>query len=116
MRAKTSDFNGDRLSYKKTPGPGTYQDIELRPKEGKLRLSKFQNTRLAKINSNTKRFLEEKYSPGPSDYVRKDDFSKTGSYMLSKDISQGRRPFDRSLKIDFTERFRKLSITLPGPF
>jgi len=36
--------------------------------------------------------------------------------MLSKDIGQGRRPFDQSRKIDFTERFRKLSITLPGPF
>jgi hypothetical protein len=35
--------------------------------------------------------------------------------MLSKDIGQGRRPFDRSRKIDFTEKFRKLSITLPGP-
>ena len=48
--------------------------------------------------------------------MRKDEFSKTGSYMLSKDIGQGRRPFDRSRKIDFTEKFRKLSNTLPGPF
>lgn len=57
IRMKTSDFNGDRLSYKQNPGPGTYQDMELRPANGKLNLSKFQNTRLASIKTNTKRFL-----------------------------------------------------------
>lgn len=116
MRAKTSDFNGDRLSFKQSPGPGQYDTINLLPVDGKHKLSQFKSTKLTKINSNTKRFLDQKFCPGPSDYVRKDDFNSTGSYVLSKDHSQGRRPFDRSLKIDFTERFRKLSITVPSPF
>lgn len=49
-----------------------------------MRLSKYGDTKLAKINSNTKRFLEIKYAPGPSDYVRKDNFNKEGRYILSK--------------------------------
>lgn len=81
-----------------------------------MKLSNYRDTKLAKINPNTKRFLEEKFTPGPADYVRKDDFTSTGSYMLSKDIGEGRRPFNRSLKIDFTEKFRKMAMTLPGPF
>lgn len=81
-----------------------------------MRLSKYNDTKLAKISPNTKRFLEIKYTPGPSDFVRKDDFSSHGSYVLSKHKGEGTRPFNRDQKIDFTQRFRKLSLTLPGPF
>lgn len=35
--------------------------------------------------------------------------------MLSKDKGEGTRPFDRSRKIDFTDKFRKLSLTIPAP-
>jgi hypothetical protein len=45
------------LSFKKTPGPGKYEPINLNPKDGKLSLSKFQAVKLTKIHSNTKRFL-----------------------------------------------------------
>ena len=58
VRARTVDFNGDRLSYKKVPGPGTYEDINLTPKGGRFKISKFGDTKLAKINSNTPRFKE----------------------------------------------------------
>ena len=72
MRKKTGDFTGDHLSFKKVPGPGTYQDISLTPKGGRFKISKFGDTKLAKIHPNTARFKDEKTSPGPSDYVRKD--------------------------------------------
>ena len=52
MRAKTVDFNGDRLSFKKVPGPGTYEDVNLTPREGRFKISKFGDTKLAKINWN----------------------------------------------------------------
>ena len=50
----------------------------------------------------TQRFLEEKHSPGPTNYVRIDHFSKEGHYFLSKDRGTGRRPFDRTAKTNFT--------------
>ena len=54
-------------------------------------------------------------SPGPSNYVRKDNFNSIGSYTLSQHKGQGRRPFDRSARKNFTDIFKQMSATLPGP-
>ena len=50
MKQKLKDFVGDKLSYKKTPGPGTYNDIELLPKTGRFKLSKYSDSKNGKIN------------------------------------------------------------------
>lgn len=65
LRPKTSDFDGDRLSYKKAPGPGQYNTIDLNPNDGRFKLSKLNDTKFCKINPNTERFLKEKHTPGP---------------------------------------------------
>jgi len=75
MRVKTCDFIGDRLSYKESPGPGTYKDVDLNPNEYRFKISKFSDARYAKINPNSKRFKDIKQSPGPGDYLNKDNFS-----------------------------------------
>ena len=115
IRARTADFDGDRLSFKKSPGPGSYETPEMSPKTGRFRISKFGDSKLSKINPSSQRFKEVKNSPGPSDYVRQDAFSKMGSYTLSHHRGQGTRPFDRTARSNFTEIFKKMSETLPGP-
>ena len=115
MRMKTPDFDGDRLSFKANPGPGSYEDIDLGPKNGRFRVSKFGDTKFAKFNPNTKRFKDLKLSPGPSDYPRRDGFSNVGSYTLSQHKGQGCRPFNRTARTNFTDLVKKNSATLPGP-
>lgn len=102
MRPKTTDFDGDRLSFKQSPGPGAYQTIDLFPKEGRFKVSKHDDVKLCKINPNTKRFLEEKHSPSPADYVRNDNFSPIGKFIRSKDRGTGTRPFTKTARTNFT--------------
>lgn len=90
------------MSYKKVPGPGQYETIDLNPERGRFNLSKLNDVKLCKISPNTKRFLEEKHSPGPLDYVRADHFSPNAKYMLSKDRGLGTRPFNKTARTNFT--------------
>lgn len=58
MRIRTKDFNGEKLSYKKTPAPNAYKEVEMLPNSGRFKLSKFGDTKLCKINSGSARFKE----------------------------------------------------------
>ena len=56
MRPQTLDFIGQKLTYKKNPGPGSYQQVDMDPKFGRFTVSKFGDSKFAKINPNTPRF------------------------------------------------------------
>ena len=56
MRPKTIDFVEDKMTYKKNPGPSDYQAVDLDPKTGRFSVSKYSDTKFAKINANTPRF------------------------------------------------------------
>ena len=83
IREKTHDFIEDKLTYKKNPGPGEYQDINLEPESGRFKISKYSDTKFAKINSKPPRFPEAKDSPGPLSYLEGDSMSSRGKYVLS---------------------------------
>ena len=95
MRHKLKDFVGDELSYKKNPGPGTYKDIDLLPKTGRFKLSKYLDSKNAKINEKTSRFRDERDSPSPLSYRERDDLSDRGKYILSQRKGRGTRPFNQ---------------------
>ena len=60
MRPKTNDFIEDKITFKNNPGPGAYQDIDLEPESGRFRISKYSDTKYAKINSKPPRFQDPK--------------------------------------------------------
>ncbi len=68
MRPKTIDVIKKNFSYLKNPGPDAYSEINLVPKTGRFMVSKFSDTKFAKINPNGDRFTTIKASPGPLDY------------------------------------------------
>ena len=56
MRPKTTDFISERMTYKKDPGPGEYNEVNMEPKAGRFVISKYSDSKYAKINDNTPRF------------------------------------------------------------
>lgn len=54
MGPKTIDYNGDKLSYKKNPGPGSYEELNMIPKTGRFTISKFRSSKYGKINKEAK--------------------------------------------------------------
>ena len=85
------------LSFLTNPGPGNYETVDLNPKNGRHRLSRFNDTKYSVIN-NDKRFKDKKITPGPSDYLHPDDLSSKGKYVLSQRRGKGTRPFDMEKK------------------
>lgn len=55
------------LTYKKDPGPGAYEAVELDSTKMRTKVSKFQGPKLGVIPQ-TQRFLTIKDSPGPQNY------------------------------------------------
>lgn len=53
MRRRTIDFIQSKISFKQSPGPGSYTDVNLDPKNGRFTVSKFSDVKLAKINPNS---------------------------------------------------------------
>jgi len=89
----------------KTPGPGSYESIDMTPSNGKFRISKYSNSRLSAIQKD-KRFKEPKpSSPSPTAYRSIDNINKTSRYILSNRVGHGTRPFDREKK--FVDRYWK---------
>lgn len=56
MRPRRNDFIEDNLTYKKSPAPGQYNEIDLDPKTGRFVVAKFGDSKYAKINPKTPRF------------------------------------------------------------
>lgn len=114
MRSKGSDFGGDHLGYNLNPGPGSYDDLNLEPKSGKFKVSKFTDSKLGIVNK-APRFENEKETPGPLSYSELDNLTGNGKYVLSKRKGSGTRKFDIEGRKTFTDKFREDSTKVPGP-
>ena len=82
-RPRTSDFNGDRLSFKKVPGPGSYESLEMTPNSGKPLLSKNRTVKLANIDRDIRFKPLKTKSPAPSKYKTIDNLSDKSKYYSS---------------------------------
>ena len=102
MREKTIDFIEEKMTNKKDPGPGAYQEIDLEPKEGRFKVAKFSDGKFAKINAKPPRFSDAKDSPGPLSYIEGDSMSTRGKYILSQRTGRGTRPFGKEPRKTFT--------------
>ena len=104
-RPRTSDldFNSKRLSYKKAPGPGAYESLDMTPSSGKPKLSKNRKVKLANIDRDTRFKPTKSISPGPNVYNSIDNLSRDSRYYSSLRRGEGTRPFDQEGK--FTHRY-----------
>lgn len=115
MRPKTLDFIGEKLTYKKNPGPGSYNEVDLDPKTGRFTVSKFSDAKFSKINPNTPRFFDAKQSPGPSSYMEGDSIQGSAKYVLSQHRGNGTRAFEKTARLTFTDDSKKKAKMIPGP-
>lgn len=115
MRPRTLDFIGEKLTYKKNPGPGSYTEIDMDPKTGRFTVSKFSDAKFSKINPKTPRFQPIKQSPGPSSYLQGDSIQGNAKYVLSNHQGQGTRAFEKNARLTFTDDFKTKSKKVPGP-
>lgn len=99
------------LTYKKDPGPGSYEAVELDATKQRTKVSKFQGPKLGVIPQ-SQRFLTIKDSPGPHNYNELDGFSATARYVVSSHRGRGTRPFTREKR--FTHEHWRPSRN-PGP-
>lgn len=58
---------GNNLTYRKDPGPGAYEPVELDPTKQKTKVSKFKGPQLGVI-PHSPRFRTIKDAPGPDHY------------------------------------------------
>ena len=103
------------MTYKKNPGPGDYQAVDMDPKTGRFAVSKYGDTKFAKINPNTPRFQAIKESPGPLSYREGDSLHGNAKYVLSTHKGNGTRAFSQTARSTFTDDFKKREKQLPGP-
>lgn len=97
-RAKTVDVIAKNLSFLETPAPNQYKSVELNPKDGKFRISRFSDTKLSVIGKG-KRFNNSKeINPSPATYQAIDDLNTKGKFILSQRRGKGTRPFDKEMK------------------
>ena len=115
MRTKTLDVIDKQLTFKASPGPGTYEDFNLEPKSGRFTVSKYSDAKLSKINPNSPRFEAIKETVGPNHYAEKDNLSSNGKYILSNHKGAGTRAFGQTIRSNFTDEFRKTGMKFPGP-
>ena len=115
IRPKTRDFIEDKMTYKKNPGPGDYQAVDMDPKTGRFAVAKYGDTKFAKINPNTPRFQTIRESPGPLSYREGDSMTGNAKYTLSQHRGNGTRAFSHTARNTFTDDFRKREKQLPGP-
>jgi hypothetical protein len=57
MRPQTVDFIEAKKTNKRGPGPADYKEVDLDPKDGRIKVAKFSDSRFCKINPNTPRFM-----------------------------------------------------------
>lgn len=99
------------LTYKRDPGPGAYEAVELDPTKIKTKVSKFKGPPLGVI-PHSQRFLTIKEAPGPHNYNDLDGMSATARYVVSSHKGRGTRPFTRERR--FTHEHWRPSRN-PGP-
>ena len=105
MGPKVRDFNATHLTFKSNPGPGSYDELDMEPKTGKFRVSKFTDSKYGKVNK-APRFENEKETPGPFSYAELDNLAGNGKYVSSKRKSSGTRKFDIEARKTFTDKFK----------
>lgn len=89
------------ISFLSSPAPNEYKSVDLNPKNGRLRVSRFSDSKYSQINK-TKRFLEYKEkTPGPNAYQTIDSFNDKGKFVLSQRRGKGTRPFDKEMKFTY---------------
>jgi hypothetical protein len=94
-RSKTVDVIAKNYSFLEVPGPNEYNSVELNPKNGRFKVSRFSDTKFSVIGK-SKRFNENKEkTPGPSAYQTLDNFNSKGKFVLSQRRGKGTRPFDK---------------------
>lgn len=103
------------MTYKKSPAPGQYNDIDLDPKTGRFAVAKFGDSKFGRINPKTPRFEAIKDGPGPSSYLEGDSMSTGGKYTLSQHRGQGTRAFSKTARMTFTDEFKIKATKAPGP-
>ena len=104
------DMINKNLTYRKDPGPGAYEAVDLDPKT-KCKVSKFRAAEMG-IIPRSSRFLTTKESPGPHHYNELDSITPTARYVSSQHRGRGTRPFTRENK--FTHQHWRPSKN-PGP-
>ena len=98
------------LTYRRDPGPGTYEAVDLDPKN-KTKVSKFKVPEMG-IVPRASRFQTVKESPGPHHYGELDSLTPTARYVVSQHRGRGTRPFTRERR--FTHEHWRPSKN-PGP-
>ena len=101
---------GNHLSYKRDPGPGEYEAVNLDP-QVKTKVSRFKGAQLG-IVPRSSRFHTIKDGPGPQNYQELDSLTPTARYVASQHRGRGTRPFTHEKK--FTHEHWKPSKN-PGP-
>ena len=114
-----------QTTVKIVPGPGTYTNkeaIEFNP-IGQYHLSNHRNSKAKAFNPpRSKRFYKSSRVfvdagtdvPGAGVYRPQNDLSNEGKYVLSKNVSAGKRKFLDGRRLSFTELAARRSFT-PGP-
>jgi hypothetical protein len=114
-KSKKTDPLDSKLTFKLTPGPGTYEHINLQPESGKFAVTKFLDSRFCKINPKTPRFLDIKETPGPHTYRHGENLSRNAKYHLSHHPGQGTRAFPHCARNSFTDMKERKDKASPGP-
>ena len=114
MRPQTIDMVDSHLTYKETPGPGQYESVDLDPRSGRFMVSKFNDSKFAKITNNVPRFPKAKETPGPASYIELDSMSPKGKYVVSNRNGTGSRAFNQTARSTFTDEFSRIKKN-PGP-
>ena len=94
MRPKTVDTVSKHFSYRRNPGPGTYDAPELKDFNLKSHVSKYKGATLC-VAQTSPRFTPIKDSPSPQSYAETDGLSQTARYIVSQHRGRGTRPFTR---------------------
>lgn len=95
IRPKTVDVIKKHISFLDNPAPNQYNSVELNPKNGRFKISRFGDAKLSVI-SKDRRFKDKgEKTPGSNAYKTPDGFNDKGKFILSHRRGKGTRPFDK---------------------
>ena len=100
MRSRKSDSIDKNLTYRKDPGPGTYESGELTTSKGRILSSKHRSTQYG-VTMTSPRFASIRNAPGPQSYKQIDTMSPSSKYVVSNHRSRGTRPFTQEQRFNY---------------
>ena len=89
------DVISKHLSFLEDPAPNSYNSVDLNPKNGRFKISRFSDSKLAVISRDLRFKYAKDKTPGPSSYGALDEFNSKGKFVLSQRRGKGTRPFDK---------------------